>query len=477
MPKMTTSRRGFLKIATAAASGSVLAVCTPPTAPPTVPQATAVPTKAAAATAIPPTAAAAPVKVTWMNWGGAERFKPILDAFDATFPDAKQRFNVEVVSGGDSDAQVNEKIRLAMAAGGEGLPDLVTMNYSSFPEFASKGILTDLTGLLDPAALDDMLPAARQMVTYDGKVVGVPMQLNGKVWYYRKDLFEGAGIDPNAIKTFDDFMEAGRKLDENYPGTKIINLGPQPIHYWYFMILSHWADVKVADPSGKYYVAEDPHFRTLFEWLKTWYDSPYTFKTDDWSQDWQPALAEGKIASLLIGTWMSEFLPQFAPDQAGKWDAVLWPEFNRFGSEAGGGLVGIPQGAKNPELGLEFLTKRFLDKRGAAAAWKIVPLAPVIQSGVDEVRGLVKNLTRPDDISDADWALAPVNYYGPGFMEPAFKSMDVFRVPPFDPFAQAELAILRQHAEALLAGQEDIDKALGGAQKDMETQIGNPYQK
>jgi len=459
MAKKTLSRRNFLKLTAVTAAGSALVACGGK------PQATAVP------------AVSGPVNITWMNWGGADRFKPTLDALYATYPDLMDRIKVEVISGGDSDVPVNEKIRLALAANGEGLPDMFTMNYSSFPEFASKDALTDLTDMIDPAVLDDMLPAARELVTYKGRIVGIPMQLNGKVWYYRKDLFEGAGIDPNAVKTFDDFMDAGRKLDEKYPGTAILNLGPQPIHYWYFMILSHWQDVKVADETGKYFLTEDPNFRTLFEWLKAWYDSDYVFKTDDWSQDWQPAIAEGKIASFLIGSWLSEFIPGFAPDQKDKWGATLWPEFNRYGSEAGGGLVAIPKGAKNVEASLEFLTKRFLDKNCSAAEFAVVPLAPVIKSGVEEVRGYIKNYTRPSDMSDETWATTPINYYGKDFMEPVFESMDVFRVPPFDPSAQAELAIIRQHAEAYLAGTEDIDQALSGAQKDMETQIGNPYQK
>ncbi|MBW5381476.1 extracellular solute-binding protein, partial [Brachyspira hampsonii] len=40
--------------------------------------------------------------------------------------------------------------------------------------------------------------------------------------FYRADLFEKAGIDINSIVTWDDFIEAGKKLQAALPNTKMI---------------------------------------------------------------------------------------------------------------------------------------------------------------------------------------------------------------------------------------------------------------
>jgi ABC-type glycerol-3-phosphate transport system substrate-binding protein len=241
------------------------------------------------------------------------------------------------------------------------------------------------------------------------------------------------------------------------------------------MILSHWDDVRVADKSGNYQITKNPHFAELFKWLKTWSSSGIAFKTDDWSPDWQPAFADETIGGSLISNWMNGFLPKFAPTQKGKWGLALWPEFNRTGSEAGGGVVCIPKGAKNPEAAFEFASKLWLETKGAVEYWKFNGTPPSTKSAQDEVRKAVATMERPTGISDADWAANPVNYFGRDFMEPTFKAMDVMKVFPYDPKASAELTILRRHAEAYLADKETLEKALAGAEADMKAQLGNPY--
>ena len=39
--------------------------------------------------------------------------------------------------------------------------------------------------------------------------------------FYRADLFKEAGIDPNSIETYDDYIAAGKKLQEKFPEVKM----------------------------------------------------------------------------------------------------------------------------------------------------------------------------------------------------------------------------------------------------------------
>jgi len=47
----------------------------------------------------------------------------------------------------------------------------------------------------------------------DGQLLGVPMNIEGFGWMYNKEIFNQAGINPEAIQNYDDFVEAVETLD------------------------------------------------------------------------------------------------------------------------------------------------------------------------------------------------------------------------------------------------------------------------
>jgi ABC-type glycerol-3-phosphate transport system substrate-binding protein len=414
------------------------------------------------------------VTIQLMTWGGVDRQQPLVDAFKKRYPDTAAWLTLEPVSPGNHDAEVYEALRLALAAGGEGLPDLVQLNYIGVPEFAAANQFMNIGALMEPY-YKDMLPGAQALATYKGAVVAIPGLVKTKIWYYRQDMFADAGIDANAVKTYEDYMEAGRKLNAKFPESYIMNIGPQPIHYWYFMILSHWEDVRIADEDGKYYLTENPRYKELLTWMNDWYTSGIAFNTDDWSPDWQPAFQNSVIAGSLISQWMDSFLPKYAPEQKGLWGKLIWPEFNRWGSEAGGDVWAIPNGAKHPEAAFEFARLFRLDTDGQVEEWKQSARLPNTNAAKDKVFELIETYGRPADMKDEDWAVQPINFFGKTYLDAHFEAMNYLRVFPYDPKASAELDLLRKHTEAFLAGQETIDQALAGAQADMEAQLGNPY--
>jgi ABC-type glycerol-3-phosphate transport system substrate-binding protein len=480
------SRRDFLRVGAAGVGGVVLAACAPKveTVVEKVVETVEVEKKVVetvevekevtvAAEAPPPE----PVRLTYMRWGGVDREQTRIEELVMPFiPGMADRFSVEVISPGKHDAEVYEFLRMALAAGTE-LPTMVQMNYIGVPEFASAGVLEDLSEWFAPYT-DDALPATKALSLYEGKNVTVPRSAKTKIWYYRQDMFDEAGIDVHAVSTYEDYMEAGRKLHEKFPDSYIMNIGGQPIHYWYFMILSHWDDeeVRVANTDGTYNLVGNERYETLLTWLKDWYTSGIAFNTDDWSPDWGPAFADSVIAGDLVSQWMDYFLPSFAPDQKGLWAKTLWPEFNRGGCEAGGDVVTIPKGVDHAEAAFEFLAAQYLDTENAVRLWESESRAPMIASARDRVYELIAEFERPEELTDDQWAVHPINYFGPEVLKPHYEAMEYFKVFPYDPMASAELDIIRKHTESFLADQETLEEALAGAQSDMEAQLGNPYE-
>ncbi len=412
-------------------------------------------------------------KITVWTWGGVERFKGRVEAFQRLYPAEAASVDIEIASPGKNDAEIYQAFRLALASGNQ-LPDLVQMNYIGLPEFAEAGALADLGALMKPFDAD-LVDGARKLSSYNGTTLAVPMQMKGKVWFYRCDLFEAAGIDPKAVTTFDDYMAAARRYRDKHPTSSMMNIGRTPIHWWYFMMLSHWPQTRVADRNGQFRVLSDPNFATVMDWLKTFRTSGLAFDTDDFEPAWQPAFAEGAIGGTLLSNWMTDFLPKFAPTQGGRWGLAPWPAFNRNGSEAGGSVMVIPATARNKEVAFNFASRIFLTPQGSIDEWLRTGNPTILRSARGEMLDRSAAMTRPAGITDAQWAITPVNFFGKDFLRPILESYEHFNVFPYDPTAQAELDIMRRETEAYIAGGKTREQALQAMQTSMTTRIGNPY--
>lgn len=74
------------------------------------------------------------------------------------------------------------------------------------------GAIQDLTAAMDPQWKSRFSNAAVQAYTVDGKMWGVPMHTSQVGFFYNRALFAQAGVDGEAIKTWDDLLGAVRKL-------------------------------------------------------------------------------------------------------------------------------------------------------------------------------------------------------------------------------------------------------------------------
>jgi hypothetical protein len=234
-------------------------------------------------------------------------------------------------------------------------------------------------------------------------------------------------------------------------------------------LVSAYPDARFfADESGSFTVTSNPAFRESFALVRTLIDSGAVNKIDDWSSDWQPAIADNKIASFLLANWLKFFLPTFAPTQAGLWNVALWPQFSpmadqRYGSEAGGSVFVVMKRSANAQAAADYLRQAFFEKAGALAAYNAIVLA------------LSEKPQKPEGMSDADFALQPGNYFGPAFARTELESYDYVKVLQYDPSASKGLDIAVQWLQKHASGAVDIDTALSSAQADMESQIGNPF--
>ncbi|MET0861754.1 MAG: ABC transporter substrate-binding protein [Microbacterium sp.] len=111
---------------------------------------------------------------------------------------------------------------LTAVAGNDG-PDIIAMSAARMPQFAEQGMFMPVDDYYDDAANDSdaLAEAAISASVYDGTNYGVPVNYTPMMMYYNKDLFEAAGLDPEAPPTtWDEFAAMVPKLtvDENGDG-------------------------------------------------------------------------------------------------------------------------------------------------------------------------------------------------------------------------------------------------------------------
>ncbi|MDB5078217.1 MAG: extracellular solute-binding protein [Chloroflexi bacterium] len=420
----------------------------------------------------------AKVNLTYMTWGGdsdkTRRFKENQAAYPE-FADYSMRL---LAQGGDAD--VASFLRLALTSGKD-IPDILQLNRTQLAEFAESGELTDLTSVMEPFKAD-LTAGALNIATYNGKFFAFPNQVNSKIWYYRADLFEQAGINVNNIKTLADLISAGKTLNAKFPKSYIFNISSQLWASYLPMFLSAYPDIRMANDNGEYQLTKHPGFAEVLKMFKDLKDSGVAAPIDDWSNDWQQAFKDETIVSAFSASWMATFLPTFAPNQSGKWKATLWPSGltsadQRYGAEGGGSVTVVPKRAPHAKEAIAYLTKNYLNKQTPVKDYQNGGVTPYLKSAQSDVLNFINGATKPADLAEEKWLQRPYVFFGKEFQPLVFQSFDYVKAFNYDPAAAKELEIFSQWARKYINGQVPLNDALAGAQSDMQSQIGNPYQK
>lgn len=404
-----------------------------------------------------PAFAEEPVQLRFMMWGGFSKegqdFQSILMA---AAPELEGKVEVETDIAGAHGGEMLSKLRLEIAAGN--CPDIVQMNVSMVPEFAAEGLLVDLSELFEDHE-DEILEGAWKASLYDGKNVAVPWQLNTRIWMYRKDLFDAAGIDANAVKTTEDFIEAGKKLHEMFPETYITNLGTACQGYNLGLIFSG-NGAAFTDEDGNYIVNTNEGVRAAFEAYGKIVESGVVNRINEWTPDWEQGFNNGTIASCLTGSWMTHFLNTYIDDShQGKWAIAQFPAIGgaETGSEDGGAVYVVLKDSKNKEAAIEVLEKLLFTENGQMTMFRELNVVPWF-----------KSLSNNEELNTPDI------YWG-DYMPELMKSVEKLSVFDFSPAYTAEINIVLEYFNKYVNGELTLDEALDGAQDDLVSQIGNPY--
>jgi len=278
---------------------------------------------------------------------------PVIEKAGELFKKDNPKFNLKVVEMNNTD--IDKKLKIGLQAGGQGLPDAMLL------------VDDGLVGLLDkfPNAFvnlsekgfdqhKDQFPANKLgNVTFNNSIYAFPFDAGPVGVFYRTDLFQEAGVDASQIKTWEDYIETGKKIKEK---TGVSMLSYDANESTVYTILLSQQGLGYFDENGKVTLGTEEAMKAS-KLMQDLAANDLLLNTSGWSP-WVASLAEGKTATAMAGAWLIGTLEQQIPDSAGKWGVMAVPTFEEGqtgGANQGGSSFVINSTSPNIDLAYQFL--------------------------------------------------------------------------------------------------------------------------
>ena len=271
--------------------------------------------------------------ITVWSWQGpAAELKALIPEFNKKYPD------IQVTVEDIGNPAIWDKITAGLAAGGQGLADVLHIGVDYLPGYVERfpGGLADLAPLGATAHKDAFANGLWQTVSPDGKRVNaLPWEANSAGFYYRADLFEKAGVDVGALQTWDETIEAGKRLKAR-TGAHLLGIdkpASQPDAANFFQMLLQLQGAFYFDLEGRI-TLDSPEAVRAMTLIKTMNDAGLVSNLAGGWNALMSSLKRGTAAVLPWPTWFGGIIEEQVPGEAGKWKVRLPPAVRRGGPTA-----------------------------------------------------------------------------------------------------------------------------------------------
>ncbi|GGS40265.1 ABC transporter substrate-binding protein [Deinococcus knuensis] len=320
--------------------------------------------------------------VTVWSWDAAAKaLQSTIPSFNKKYPNVK----VNVVDLGNQN--VYDRGLAGCAAGGVDMPDVYSIENNEAEVFWARfpNCFVDLNTLgADKVAKN--FPAFKWTELMVGnKRYAMPWDSGPVVIFYRRDLYQQAGVNPTAIKTWDDFIAAGKKVNAKFDGkVKMGIVGNGQDDEW-FRMLANQNNCFYFDNAGTSVTVNKPGCVDALNTVKKLYDAQVV-ATGDWGGQ-ITSFKSGKSASAMFGAWYEGTIRTNAPDQKGKWGVYPMPASKPGGVRAanlGGSALALPSSSKNKAAAYAFMENALATTGGQVAMLKSQGLVPSLLSATKD---------------------------------------------------------------------------------------------
>lgn len=289
---------------------------------------------------------------------------------------------------------MDRRLRAAMWARLD-VPDLVEINFNRAGTFFRGPVddvgFIDLTPYLDRTDgsgvtyKDRILPSRLAVYTNRGRVFGLPHDVHPHAIAYRRDIFEAHGIDAESLKTWDDFIAAGRRVtvpDKRY----MIQLDDTTVHSYEALLLQR--GVGFFDADGGLTIDSEEAVRTML-WLV-----PLVAGRDRIAdnpaiegQAFFKAIADGYIVCFICPDWMTSKIEMNLPQLSGKLALMPMPALEPGGRRTtarSGTMLAITSQTPDPEKAWELATYLYFDREQIGERFRATNTIPPNRDAWDQ---------------------------------------------------------------------------------------------
>lgn len=243
----------------------------------------------------------------------------------------------------------------------------------------------DLTERIQKAGLLNRMVRARfAPYTSRGRIFGLPHDVHPVMLAYRRDIFEQAGIDAKKIKTWDDFIRAGRKL--TIPNKR------------YMLELFDTRDAHLAslltqrgggyfDPQGNPIFDNEIAVQTMMFYVPLVAGKDRIANSLGAGQVLTKAVEDGYFVCLIAPDWRTKTFEDTIPRVSGKMALMPLPSAEPGGRQTstwGGTMLGITKGSKSQELAWQFALHLYLDKAELGERFRGTNIIPAVRDAWQE---------------------------------------------------------------------------------------------
>jgi multiple sugar transport system permease protein len=313
--------------------------------------------------------------IVWGVWR-SEGWNKVLAKFQEMHPEARL---VISTAGGRMDEQ---KLMCAIAGGSP--PDVINQDRFSVGGWAARGAFLPLDDFIarDRDAPDGIRPednysACWDEAVYAGKVYAIPNTTDDRLLYYNEDILRREGFtNPDGTirppATWDELKDYGVRMTKFDDVGNITQIGFIPMYGNSWLYLYGWQNGgEFLSKDGRTCTLDDPKIVEALEWVTGVYDAlggvqkVDGFTTTFQAGDLDPFLT-GKVAMMVNGNWILNNIATYKPNmnfgvapapvpawrlEAARKDPAVKP----YITWSGGFSWAIPQHARHPELGWEFI--------------------------------------------------------------------------------------------------------------------------
>lgn len=255
--------------------------------------------------------------------------------FKAKFPNVTFKFQTADFNGH------HNRLSTVIAAG-EVPNDIEALEIRYIANFIEGGGLTDLSAapFNGKQVGKDIVPfAMANATTAKGKLLAMPVDIAPAVMFYRKDLTDEAKVNMDTLKSWDEYIEACKKLtlDRNKDGKKdqfgITHPGDVALIPLNGGNGDWLVDGKLLEPKERYI--------DVLKLAQKIRNAGVDADLGAWTGPWTESFKNGTVATMPNGAWFGGALKTWmAPDLKGKWRVAYLP--GKMYAAQGGTYLSIP---------------------------------------------------------------------------------------------------------------------------------------